>query len=111
MAEGRGEGRPEEPATWVPHLEATAAAFHRRLAGTPDTWLERRVGLIDTPGSLSGWRVLMLMIEHEVAHRSQIDAYAGLEGWPVSPIFGRTFEDVLALQAQERRRHGRTEHG
>jgi hypothetical protein len=37
--------------------------------------------MIDTPGAtLSGWRVLMMMIEHEAHHRSQIDAYAGLEG-------------------------------
>jgi hypothetical protein len=26
----------------------------------------------------------MMMIEHEVHHRSQIDAYAGLNGWPVT---------------------------
>jgi len=97
----------DDQATWLPHLEATAAEFRRRLEGTPDAWLARRVELIDTPDSVSGWRVLMLMIEHEVAHRSQIDAYAGLEGWPVPPIFGRTFEDVQALQAQERQRRAR----
>jgi uncharacterized damage-inducible protein DinB len=34
--------------------------------------------MIDTPGSLSGWRILMMMLEHEVHHRSQIDTYAGL---------------------------------
>jgi uncharacterized damage-inducible protein DinB len=111
----RGEGwlfpelpfRPDERSTWVPHLEATAVAFRRRLEGTPDNWLERRVELIDTPGSIAGWRVLMLMIEHEIAHRAQVDAYAGLEGWPVPPIFGRTFEHVSALQAQERERQAR----
>ncbi len=115
----RGEGwlfpelpfQPEDREAWLSHLEATAVEFRRRLEETPDDWLERRVELIDTPGSVSGWRVLMLMIEHEVAHRAQIDAYAGLEGWPVPPIFGRAFEEVMALQPQERRRHGRPEHG
>jgi len=109
----RGEGwlfpelpfRPEARSAWVPHLEAAAAEFRRRLEETPDDWLARRIALIDTPGSVSGWRVLMMMLEHEVAHRAQIDAYAGLEGWPVPPIFGRAFEEVMALQARERRRH------
>ena len=32
----------------------------------------------------------MMMIENEVHHRSQIDAYAGLEGWPVPDIFNRS---------------------
>jgi uncharacterized damage-inducible protein DinB len=64
--------------------------------------------MIDTPGAtLSGWRVLMMHIEHEVHHRSQIDAYAGLEGWPVPDIFGRSAESIDALQATQRAHHGR----
>lgn len=53
----------------------------------------------------------LMMLEHEVAHCAQADAYAGLEGWPVPHIFGRAFEDVMALQPQERRRHDRLKHG
>jgi hypothetical protein len=41
----------------------------------------------------------MMMLEHEVHHRSQIDSYAGLEGWPVPDIFGRSAESIDALQA------------
>jgi uncharacterized damage-inducible protein DinB len=64
--------------------------------------------MIDTPGAtLSGWRLLMMMLEHEVHHRSQIDTYAGLEGWPVPDIFGRSAESIDALQESERTRHGR----
>jgi uncharacterized damage-inducible protein DinB len=48
----------------------------------------------------------MMMIEHEVHHRSQIDTYAGLAGWPVPDIFNRSAESIDALQAQERARHG-----
>ena len=58
--------------------------------------------MIDTPGSLSGWRILMMMLEHEVHHRSQIDTYAGLEGWPVPDIFERSAEAISALQPAQK---------
>jgi len=64
--------------------------------------------MIDTPGQgLSGWRLLMMMLEHEVHHRSQIDAYVGLQGWPVPDIFGRSAESIDTLQADQRRKHAR----
>lgn len=96
-----------DQSAWVPYLEASAAEFQQRLAGTPDAWLSRKIALIDTPGSASGWRLLMMMIEHEVHHRSQIDTYAGLQGWPVPQIFDRSYESVAALQAHERARRSR----
>lgn len=109
----RGEGwlyprvelDPRDQAAWVPYLEGAAAEFHRRLEDTPDGWLTRRIAMIDTGGSLSGWRLLAMMVEHEVHHRSQIDTYAGLEGWPVPHIFERSFESIAALQPQERAKH------
>ena len=55
--------------------------------------------MIDTPGSLSGWRMVMMMLQHEVHHRSQIDTYAGLQGWPVPDIFEHSAETIAALQA------------
>jgi uncharacterized damage-inducible protein DinB len=62
--------------------------------------------MIDSPGrALSGWRLLMMMLEHEVHHRSQIDTYAGLMGWPVPHIFGRSKESIDALQPAERAKH------
>jgi uncharacterized damage-inducible protein DinB len=92
-----------DQARWIPYLEETAAQFHRRLDGTPNEWLNRRIEMIDTPGaSISGWRALMMMVEHEVHHRSQIDTYAGLEGWPVPDIYGRSYESIDALQPQQR---------
>jgi len=47
----------------------------------------------------------MMMLEHEVHHRSQIDTYAGLMGWPVPHIFGRSKESIDALQLAERAKH------
>jgi hypothetical protein len=39
------------------------------------------------PAAAETWR-------HDVHHRSQIDTYAGIAGWPVQQIFGRTAEQV-----------------
>ena len=91
-----------EQSTWLPGLEAAAAEFRRRLEGTPDEWLQRRIQMIDTDGTLAGWRILMMMLEHEVHHRSQIDSYAGLQGWAVPDIFGRSAESI-GLQAERQR--------
>lgn len=110
----RGEGWITEPAeldeddqrTWLPWLQSTAARFVARLKDTPREWLDRRVEMIDTPGAtLAGWRLLMMMIEHEVHHRSQIDTYAGLQGWPVPDIFNRSSETIGALQPDQRAKH------
>jgi uncharacterized damage-inducible protein DinB len=99
---------PAEQRTWLPWLRQSAERFTALIANTPDAWLTRRIEMIDTPGqSLSGWRLLMMMLEHEVHHRSQIDTYAGLAGWPVPDIFGRSAETIDALQGEQRARHGR----
>ena len=96
----------DDQRTWLPWLDASAARFTARLRDTPSEWLTRRIEMIDTPGStLSGWRLLMMMLEHEVHHRSQIDSYAGLEGWPVPDIFGRSAESIDALQPAQRAKY------
>lgn len=92
-------------ADWVPALEESLAEFRRRLEGTPAEWLSRRVQMIDTEGTLSGWRILMMCLEHEVHHRSQIDTYAGLQGWPVPHIYGRSAEQVGLERERQRRLH------
>ena len=91
--------------TWLPWLQSSAGRFVEQLRDTPDDWLTRRIEMIDTPGSLSGWRMLMMMLEHEVHHRSQIDTYAGLQGWPVPDIFGRSAETIAGLQPAQHARH------
>jgi uncharacterized damage-inducible protein DinB len=110
----RGEGwlaasaecDPDDQGTWLPWLRVSAARFGDLLKDTPDDWLTRRIETIDTPGAtLSGWRLLMMMLEHEVHHRSQIDSYAGLQGWPVPDIFNRSWESIADLQPAERAKH------
>jgi len=93
--------------TWLPWLRSSAERFAAQLRETPPEWLTRRIDMIDTPGTLPGWRLLMMMLEHEIHHRSQIDTYAGLQGWNVPQIFDRSFESVNALQEEQRARHPR----
>jgi len=102
------ESDPADQRSWLPWLRTSAERFTALLRETPEDWLNRRVEMIDTPGAtLSGWRLLMMMLEHEVHHRSQIDTYAGLQGWPVPDIFGRSAESIDALQEAERAKHAR----
>ena len=108
----RGEGWIAPPAPdvstrerWLPALEESARQLHAALEGTPDAWLQRKVSMIDSDGALSGWRVLMMMVEHDIHHRSQIETYAGLNGWPVMDIYGRSAETIGGLQASEREKH------
>jgi uncharacterized damage-inducible protein DinB len=92
---------------WVPALEASGAEFRERISGTPDEWLDRKVEMIDGQGGLSGWRVLMMMLEHDVHHRSQIDTYAGMNGWEVPDIFNRSAEAIGQKQDEQRAKYGR----
>jgi uncharacterized damage-inducible protein DinB len=109
----RGEGWISPPAPdvsrrhlWVGALDESAAQLRAALEGTPDEWLQRKVNMIDSDGALSGWRVLMMMVEHDIHHRSQIDTYAGLNGWDVPDIYGRSAETIGGLQAEQRAKHG-----
>lgn len=107
----RGEGwcSPDDPDTrdhsrWPVVIEESAAAVRDGLAGTPDAWLQRKIQRLASDELISGWQLLMMMTEHEVHHRSQLDTYAGLNDWQPPQIFGRRWEQVLELQAEERAR-------
>jgi uncharacterized damage-inducible protein DinB len=90
---------------WLPALEESFELFLSRLEGTPAEWLERKIPMIDTEGTLSGWRILMMCQEHEVHHRSQINTYAGLNAWQVPHIYGRSAEEVGAHRERQRALH------
>jgi uncharacterized damage-inducible protein DinB len=96
---------PADQRTWVPALQKSAERYAASLRDTPAEWLTRRIEMIDSAGALSGWRILMMMLEHEVHHRSQIDTYAGLEGWPVPDIFERSAETIRELQPAQHARY------
>ena len=87
--------------TWAPALEGSMRDLRDRLAGASDR-LSTKIELIANPGrAVSAWRALMMMTEHEIAHRAQIGAYAGLNGWPVAQLFDRTNEWVRAQREDE----------
>lgn len=50
----------------------------------------------ETPGgvSITLWKWLRAMVEHEVHHRGQIFIYLGMLGEPVPPLYGLTAEEV-----------------
>jgi len=50
-----------------------------------------------TPGgaSITIWKWLRAMIEHEVHHRGQIYLYLGMLDTPAPPLYGLTSEEVL----------------
>jgi uncharacterized damage-inducible protein DinB len=88
---------PSDQAAWAPLLESALAWMRHQLAEAPTSWLERSVEAMDTSTRIAGWRLLLLMVEHEVHHRSQLDTYAGLAGWRVPDLFGYSFEDVQRM--------------
>jgi uncharacterized damage-inducible protein DinB len=50
--------------------------------------------------SITTWKWLRAMVEHEVHHRGQVYMYLGLLGVKTPPLFGLTSEEVRRLSAQ-----------
>lgn len=87
---------------WAPALDRAMSEFRSRVEAAGPDKLTAKIELIGDGGvQVSGWRALMMNAEHEIAHRAQIGAYAGLNGWPVVQIFDRTNEWVRDQRAQQ----------
>ena len=92
---------------WAPALEHSMAEFRTRVEAAGPERLTAKIELIGDSGvKVSGWRALMMNAEHEIAHRAQIGAYAGLNGWPVVQIFDRTNEWVRDQRETQLRKRG-----
>ena len=65
------------------------------FSGLSDQDLQRKC---QTPEgtSITTWKWLRAMVEHEVHHRGQIYTYLGLLDVPTPPLFGLTSEEVRA---------------
>jgi uncharacterized damage-inducible protein DinB len=89
---------PELGRTWpeaLAYLEETTEACLARLEASPaDVLREKR----DTMGdhSASAWRFLMLMVEHEAHHRSQLATYLTLMGIEPPQMAGMKIEEIAA---------------
>jgi uncharacterized damage-inducible protein DinB len=80
---------------WHDALRSSGNVLRERLTSTPDSWVTRKIEPLDPKdNAASGWRLLLLMTEHDVHHRSQIVTYASVMGWPVAHIYGRSAEEV-----------------
>ena len=91
---------------WEPALNASFERFSVLVSEVGSEGLARQVPMIDTPdGSLAGWRVLMMMLEHDIHHRSQIDTYAGMNGWDPPDIYFRSAETIESLQDAQRAKY------
>jgi uncharacterized damage-inducible protein DinB len=88
------------------------ATVHRRetarLAAMPDARLAVPLRDLDG-GTVTAWRFLMAMVEHEVHHRSQLDSYLAELGIEPPQLYGYRMEAVLdrvAEGARETSHHG-----
>ena len=75
------------------YLEEMHAQTVQILQKTGDSGLETR---IQTPAgiSMTTWKWLRAMIEHEVHHRAQIYLMLGMLGVATPPLYGLTSEEV-----------------
>ena len=91
---------------WAPALNDSFEQFSELVREVGPDGLTRQVEMIDTPGAtLNGWRVLMMMMEHDIHHRSQIDTYAGLNGWDPPDIYFRSAETIALQQDAQRAKY------
>ncbi|MDQ4005906.1 MAG: DinB family protein [Actinomycetota bacterium] len=95
---------PVDRRSWIPALESSLARTATTLDDAPDERLRTKVEPLGEGRMVSGWRLLLMMVEHEVHHRSQIATYAGLNGWPVHQTFDLTNEWVVAQRDDELRK-------
>jgi uncharacterized damage-inducible protein DinB len=81
---------PENVLAFFHRLHQESMEIFSRLS--PEDWQKKCV----TPGgvSITVWKWLRAMVEHEVHHRAQIYVYLGMLGIATPPIYGLTSEEV-----------------
>ena len=78
------------------NLNAVHQEAMQTLGTLPDAELDQtRPALQGKP--VKAWRLLMVMVEHEVHHRSQLAVYLTLMGLQPPQIYGLGVEDILAI--------------
>ena len=81
---------------FMERLHAESVEIFSRL--TPDD-LQKKCATPD--GSpITTWKVLRLVIEHEIHHRGEIYIYLGMLGVKTPPLYGMTSEQVKELSAK-----------
>ena len=68
------------------------------IAAQGDAGLSRKCTTPDG-ASITGWKWLRSMVEHEIHHRGQIYTYLAIVGVPTPPLYGLTAEQVRERSA------------
>ena len=76
-------------------LESVHVQTMQKLRAVPNTELNTQRPTLDGP-EIKAWRLLMMLVEHEVHHRSQLAMYLFLMGVQPPHIFGKGVEEVIA---------------
>jgi len=82
---------------FMERLHAESMEIFRKLS---DEDLQRKCQTPDG-ASITKWKWLRLMAEHEIHHRGQIYLYLGILGVPTPPLYGLTSEQVRARSKAE----------
>jgi len=80
---------------YMERLHRESVEIFRQL--TPEDM--RRKCVTPDGASLSTWKWLRAMVEHEIHHRGQIFIYLGMLGVPAPPLYGLTSEQVRERSA------------
>jgi uncharacterized damage-inducible protein DinB len=81
-------------------LKRTHEQEMARLATLPDAELTMPRRDLEG-GTVRCWRFLMMLVEHEVHHRSQLDAWLAEAGVEPPQLYGYRMEEVLSRVARE----------
>ncbi len=93
----RYSGCGKDLAAGLPEVIAFKDRMHREtveiISQLGETGMQRKCTTPDG-ASLSTWKWLRLMAEHEIHHRGQIYLYLAMLGVPTPPLYGLTSEQV-----------------
>jgi len=87
----------ENTLAFMEKLHAESVEIFARL--TPED-LQRKCQTPDA-ASITIWKWLRLMLEHEIHHRGQIYLYLSILGVPTPPLYGLTSEQVRARSSAQ----------
>jgi|SRR5580698_8085520 uncharacterized damage-inducible protein DinB len=93
LAQGRDEV--------VKFMERMHAESLTLLSQLTDSQLQQKCRTADG-SSITTWKFLRSMLEHEIHHRGELYAYLGLLGVTVPPLYGLTSEQVREIATRTR---------
>lgn len=78
------------------HLDQTHSDAMNALRAVDDSELETPRQTLEGNHTIKAWRLLMILVEHEIYHRSQLAMTLSLMGVQPPHIYGLGLEDVIA---------------